>query len=326
MKHGTSFKTPNDAFAAIVAGEEAYWGFEIGVQNPTGGLYANTADMDIWMRYVLSSFNAHAHGALNWFNPVAYSGGLRNFYGLPWEIMRVKTEEMSEKLAGSKRALTLVTKGGGLPAYSSDLILVPELGIGVTLLVAGQAQALNEIREVVVRELAEVAESAAIAELRDRYVGIYEDGRTGTKMELRVSEENGLYVETFFSRGIDVRKNIETMFTGGNGGVVLHVVPLQLYIEEKKQKGERWRVVMRKTKGKTNSIPNVWDELCVEDWQTFGVYGVEYMSEIIFWEFKENSAISLQLPAYRDKLSRVAATSENAEDLNHVEKQKVLEL
>lgn len=306
--HGSSFSTPNDSVAAIPAGNENYWSFEIGVQNPTGGLYANARDLGIWLRYVLGSFNAHAHGALNWFSPAAYSGGVTNFYGLPWEILRVKTNEVSEKLK-SERALTLVSKGGGLPGYSTEIILVPEFGIGLTILVAGNGTALRKIWDVAITGIVEIAEQVVMQELSEKYAGVYSDGSGNSSLTVAVSEAEGLYVETLTMNGVDVMKGIARIFAPDGSDLKLNMAPLQLYINEKEQKGERWRAIPRRLRPEG---AKVWtqDRLCVEDWE-IGLHGGEIVNEIVFWEGKDEEEIHAELLGYRKTLTRKKSSSVN---------------
>ena len=144
---GSSFTMPPDEVAAVPADIEYYWPFYKGVQNPAGGLYSSSSDLSTWLRYILSTYNAQTLAAGNWFTPTSFSGSIDTFYGTPWEIFRARTHEVMEELK-STRPLTFVTKGGGLPGYSSMMIMVPEYGIGITILVAGNGKALEDIREV----------------------------------------------------------------------------------------------------------------------------------------------------------------------------------
>lgn len=299
MTHGSSFSTPDDRVAAISAGIEYYWPFEIGVQNPTGGLYANARDLGIWLRYIMSTFNAHAHGALNWFGPAAYSGGVTNFYGLPWEILRVKTSEISEELK-SDRALTLVTKGGGLPGYSSEIVMIPELGIGITVLVAGNGTAVWKILDHATTEIVKVAEQIVMRELDRKYAGTYEDGSGNSRLTLAVSEEDSLYIKDLTMNGVDVKHGLSKMLAADGSSFVLNMAPLQLYINEKEQKGERWQAVFRKIR-QHNARVGLWDQLCVENWE-IGLYGGEVLNEIVFWEAKDETRV--ELLGYRKTLTR----------------------
>lgn len=322
MTHGSNFSTPDDSVAAIPAGNENYWSFEIGVQNPTGGLYSNAKDLGIWLRYVLGSFNAHAHGALNWFGPAAYSGGVTNFYGLPWEILRVKTNEVSQILE-SERALTIVSKGGGLPGYSTEIVMIPEFGIGLTILVAGNGTILKKIWDLAITGIVELAEQVVLQEMSKKYAGTYDDGTGNSSMVLAVSEEDGLHVESLTMNTVDVVKGLTQIYASDGSELRLNVAPLQLYIKEKEQKGERWRVLNRKIKPEG---AKVWtqDRLCVESWE-IGLHGGEIVNEIVFWEGDGKNEMQVELLGYRKTLTRRKSDNGGYRKIADAKEQTVLQ-
>lgn len=300
---GTSFRQPPDEYAAIARDEEYYWPFYQGVQNPTGGLYSNSADMGVWMRYVLTTFNAHAHGALNWFQPTSWSGGLRTFYGMPWEIYRLKTNEIID--SDSDRALTLITKGGGLPAYHSLVNMIPEYNFGVTVLVAGNGKAVEHIAEIITIEMATLAEKLALEDLAHNYAGRYvaEDDLTSA-MVIRKSEDNALHVDKFLSRGKDVLGVLKDFYAVDNE-FALDLTPTLLYVDEKTQEGERWRILPRMLRSDAAADErSIWNKFCISDIEIH-MYGGVAVNEVVFWKNKDGQVDEIELTAYRTKLKRV---------------------
>lgn len=299
---GTSFHQPPDKHAAVARDEEYYWPFYMGVQNPTGGLYSNSADMGAWMRYVLTTFNAHAHGALNWFQPTSWSGGLRTFYGMPWEIYRLKTSELVG--GDSDRALTLITKGGGLPSYYSLVTMIPEYNFGVTVLVAGNLKAVENIAEIIIVEMAKLAEKMALKNLAENYAGRYvAEGDETSAVIIRVSKDNALHVDKFMSRGKDVMAVLKEFYADG-GDFELDLTPTLLYADQKAQKGEKWRVLPRKLQtGKDKK--SIWNKFCISDVEIH-MYGGIAVNEIIFWKDENGHVDEIELTAYRTKLKRAS--------------------
>lgn len=301
---GSSFTMPPDEVAAVPADIEYYWPFYMGVQNPTGGLYSSSSDLSTWLRYILSAYNAPTLAAANWFAPTSFSGSIDTFYGMPWEIFRARTNEVMEELK-STRPLTFVTKGGGLPGYSSMIIMIPEYGIGITILVAGNRKALGEIREVVVKELVSFAEEAAMAELRARYVGTYEDERSNSSITLAQSDKYGLTVTRWMSDGVDTLRGIGGLYELPEGLWAMHVLPTLLFGDKDKQKGERWRLLpqivapeLERTGG------SVWNNFCASDWDIM-MYAGKPLNEIVFWgEGHHGSSGSVQLSGFRSTLYR----------------------
>ena len=312
---GSRFTMPPDEVAAVPADIEYYWPFYMGVQNPTGGLYASSSDMSTWLRYVLSTYNARPLAAGNWFAPTSFSGSIDTFYGMPWEIFRARTNEVVSEFK-STRPLTFVTKGGGLPGYTSIVIMIPEYAIGITILVAGNGKALEDIREVVVTEMVRFAEEAAMAELRARYVGTYDDDEgTNSSITLAQSDQYGLTVTRWISNGVNTLLAFGEIYSRfGTGPWLMHVLPTLLYADEPAQKGEKWRLIPqniapdrdeKRTPGGSGS--SVWDNFCVSDWDIIA-YAGKPMTEIVFWGggADENHVgfESVQLSGFRSTLYR----------------------
>lgn len=280
----TSFHAPPDSVAAIARGVESYWPFYIGIQNPTGGLYSSSHDMSIWLRYVLSTYNAQTP-ALNWFNPTSYSGSIQTFYGVPWEIYRAKVKDLVSaeehpELSDVTRPVSFVTKGGGLPGYSSIVIILPEYGLGITILVAGFSKALAEIREVTTTHLVAFAEQVALTELQTTYVGTYSDPSTSnTSLTLSHSPSKGLHITTFTSNTANILSAFQSRFAPPPANLTLYVVPTLLYINETSQQGERWRIVPGVEKPDTKSV---WANFCGGDWDFLQYAGLP-VNEVVFW-------------------------------------------
>ena len=298
--NGSGFRMPSDEVAAVPAGEEFYWPFYMGVQNPTGGLYSSSADLSMWLRYVLSTYNAHTYG--NWFSPHSFSGSIDTFYGAPWEIFRARTNEVVGGKGKSTRPLTFVTKSGGLPGYSSVVVMVKEYGIGVTILVAsGNGKALGEIREVVMREMVLFAEEAAMKELRGRYVGIYEDEGSNSSITFKLSRQYGLMVTRWVSNGVDTLKGFEGIY--GRGVWVMHVLPTLLFEDQDRREGERWRLLPQRL-APSEEDGSVWDNFCISDWDTIS-YAGKPVNEIVFWGGEHGgSSESVRLSGFRSTLYR----------------------
>ena len=301
---GSSFTMPPEEVAAVPADIEYYWPFYMGVQNPTGGLYSSSSDLSTWLRYVLSTYNAQTLAAGNWFTPTSFSESINTFYGMPWEIFRARTNEVVEEL-NSTRPLTFITKGGGLPGYSSMVIMVPEYGIGITILVAGNGKALGDIRKVVVKEIVSFAEETAMAELRARYVGTYEDEGSNSSITLTQSDEYGLTVTRWISNGVDTLLGFGGMYERSRGLWVMHVLPTLLFHDEDEQEGERWRLSPQTMASEQERIGgSVWDNFCVSDWD-YLTYAGKPLTEIVFrGEEQYGSSESVHLSGLRSTLYR----------------------
>ena len=166
MRH-TSLRRPADAHAALPGTSPHYWDVETGVEAPTGGIYSSASDLGRFLRHVLGRYNGLTP-ALNWLQPASYAASVGSFYGAPWEIFRT-----TAVLRHRPRPLTFVTKAGGLPGYTSIIILVPQHDVGITILVAGNGDALSAIRRLVTLPLARAIDDLAAEQVDHRYSGTY---------------------------------------------------------------------------------------------------------------------------------------------------------
>ena len=86
---------------------------------------------------------------------------------MPWEILR------STKLTADGRPVDIITKGGALEGYFSTVALIPEFGLGLTILVAGDVDALFDLRERLVAFIVPAIEDLVRARIKKKYEGLY---------------------------------------------------------------------------------------------------------------------------------------------------------
>lgn len=319
----TSFTQPPNKHAAMspTGGAEIYWPFDMGVQNAAGGLYSSSQDMSVWLRYVLSTYNGQTP-AVNWFAPSSFSGSIQTFYGVPWEIYRGKVGELLHGVGsgkGSTRPLAFVTKGGGLPGYTSLVMMLPDYALGITILVVGDGDAYPIIRDVVAREMVRYAEGLALKNLQEKYVGVYADADTNSTIVLERSEEDGLYVSGWTSHGVDTIQGLSPRFVARETDtMILRVVPTLLYVNETAQRGERWMMLPGVIKGKgtdgdgsrASGASDFFGNYCTSDWEV-GMYAGVTLNEVVFWSDEDDKkgkgerVVEVGLPGFRRVLKRV---------------------
>lgn len=287
--------TPPDEAGVIPSGDN-YWDVEEGIQNPTGGIYASSTDLSKYLRYTLRKFNSLTH-ALNWFNPVSQTRGVNSFYGLPWEIYHT-----DRVLRGSRRMVRFITKGGGLPGYSSNIILAPEYDLGFTILVAGNAKMLQEVRNIVTT-FVRSAEDHAIQQLKNRYKGTYvsPDSKLNSSVSL-VADKRGLVITKFISNSTNVLKWGKDMsYVPENGFAQL--VPTLLYRNAQDQKGEEWRG--QPVDDRSDNVRQIWDDFCPTDIEG-PLYAAVPINNVVFWDQDKHKRFqTLELSAFRVNLTRI---------------------
>lgn len=294
----TTLEKPNDEFAVLPKGTN-YWDVEIGVQRPAGGIYASSSDMSRFLRYVLTQYNGIT-SALNWINPMSFTAGRDSFYGMPWEIFR------TSRILG--RPTTFITKGGGMPGYFSYIILIPDYGLGVTILVGGESKLLGLIREAVTIPLIRAVDYDAMFQLVEGYSGVYvsANGSLNSSLTLAVGpgSNHGLIVREFISNGTDIlRSPLLRPILGDNADKpwLVQLIPTLLYRDELAQKGELWRMLV--VPNRTGSEHGIGDDFCNTNFD-YPKYAGKPLNEIVFWGNKEGHAIEAELSAFRVKLQR----------------------
>lgn len=294
----STFTTPSDSHAVLPIGQ-SYWDINEGVQNPTGGIYSSSFDMTKFVQYILTHFNAVATG-VNWMQPASWGGGMNGFYGMPFEIFR--TDRI---LRQSRRPVTFVTKGGGLPGYFSIIAMMPEYGLGLTILVGGENELLGEILETATTTLINAAEEVIWSSMANTHAATYAatDPALNSSLTLSVSPAKGLHVSEFISNSTDVLNDIlPGLIFHQDGSSYLQLVPTLLYKNESAQQGEIWRATGA-TERTREADGKIWDDFCLADVDPVS-YAGRPLNEVVFW--LEDGVV--ELPAWKVEMKR------NAED------------
>jgi len=300
----SSLSKPPDSHGVIPIGEQ-YWDVDEGVQNPTGGIYSSTTDLSKYLRYILTHYNGITH-ATNWLHPASATTGLQSFYGMPWEIFRT-----TSVLPDTKRAVTYVTKSGGLPGYSSMILLVPEYDLGITVLVAGTGSTnFFKLLEIVAVKVVQMAEKLGIEQLQKRYQGVYTspDPHLNSSITL-VADNRGLVISSLISNGTDLFATDLPAWGGAPSDKPWYpqLIPTLLYRNPEDQEGEIWRFVLAEERPKDNTA--VFEEFCVPSYD-LPMYGGLPLNELVLWGDDGVDVDTVELTAFRVKLKRSAKGKE----------------
>ena len=182
--------------------------------------------------------------------------------------------------------MTFVTKSGGLPGYASRIFMMPEHGLGLTVLVACGPECgdlLTLIQEIVTVELIQDAEELIWKDIGLSYSGHYSavDPALNSSLTLSCSPATGFTVDSFISNGTDVISALVVGlgFVDNTRPWRLQLLPTLLYQNESAQQGEIWRLIAayERDEGK-----GVWDGFCTTDIDA-AVYGGLPLNGIVFW-------------------------------------------
>jgi hypothetical protein len=302
MRNSRFSLPPDDA--GVIPFMPHYWDVDEGIQKPTGGIYSSTNDLSKYLRYVLTHHNDITN-AVNWMHPVSPARGLHSFYGMPWEIFR--TDRI---LKASKRTVNFITKGGGLPGYSSIIIAIPEYDLGITILVAGESSLLRKLQDIVTVRLVRAAEALAVKQAHQHYSGTYVSTTPGLNTSMTLTaDERGLVVTKFISNGTDFLQSPLMRFMAPEHWYA-QLVPTLL--NEGPHGGEIWRMLVVEEPSEDDGA--IWDDFCMEDVDK-PLYGAVPLNKVVFGDRRgERDAFSrLELPAFRVNLTRVEEESSGGE-------------
>ncbi|KAF9879640.1 hypothetical protein CkaCkLH20_03183 [Colletotrichum karsti] len=198
---------PEDLSKLFIPENCTIFDWNLGVFNPAGAMYSSTRDMlkfgDAILRHRLLS----PARTRRWLKPSTFTSGPDAFVGQPWEGY------LSDNLTADGRVVEVYTKGGDIDEYKAGLVLVPEHNVTITILAAGgeaagrrfsyYAETMNAVLPPLIRALDEAARDDA----REKIVGVFEDGESGSRIGLGLDGGPGVRVEDWVMRGFEVVPN-----------------------------------------------------------------------------------------------------------------------
>ena len=305
----TSFSKPSDSVAVLPKGIAWYWDVDEGVQNPTGGLYCSSSDMSIFLRFALKNYKNIVNAKLNWL-PLPSFVGLGSYYGMPWETLR------TNNILEAGRTVTFFTKGGGLPGYSTLIILVPEYDLGITIFTAGDPGMLSDLFNRIIAPLIKAADRVAARQVGETYVGTYaaDPDKINSSLTLAYTSTHGLEITSWISNSTDMRTIIPRNFNiPTDRKFHAQLIPTYLHRNEPEKDGELWRLAVMSEKP---AVPALWDDLCISDVDTM-MYAGKPLNELVFWSRNEKSGRygGVELTAFRINLTWVDEAGRRSEDL-----------
>jgi CubicO group peptidase (beta-lactamase class C family) len=200
MSHTHYNVTPDDALGVIPFNATAsWWNAPLGDESPAGSFYSSVSDLALLGRAILGLTQLSKRLTRRWMKPQSFTASPVFSVGAPWEIFRVQHDS---------NMVDIYTKLGGLGAYASVLILIPQYDLGITVLAAGAASTTTvlQVSNLITDDLFPVLEDVSRQEADSSFAGTYtsEDGLNSTIVIETASATPGLLVTTFMSNGTDM--------------------------------------------------------------------------------------------------------------------------
>ncbi|MCJ1390340.1 hypothetical protein MMC18_003199 [Xylographa bjoerkii] len=312
--HNTSFSKPSDSDGIIPYGFND-WRTDLGADNPTGGIYCTTNDFSKYLRSILSS-NLLPRAVTNaWLKPHSWSmSGVMSATGMPWEMLH------STKLTKDGRGVDVITKSGGLWGYSSLIVLLPEFGLGLTILVAGDHRALGELTVRLTGTIVPAIEDFARKETRRAFTGSFvaiagENGLLSTHSSLLLAVDDvgpGIRIVTWISRDVDFLKvygHLKGM-PEDHDAWEARLIPSNLEHDNGSGREEIWRATAMR-KPNANGKSSVWDDFCFTDVDSLS-YGGFSIEEFRFVRGRNGGVESVVLSGLRTTLFKGEGVSQNS--------------
>lgn len=240
--NSTSYTKPANTNSSIIPDSPSRSWYDVDTRDagPAGGIYSSIADLRRIGQSILTYEMLSPSQTRRWMKPVSFTADPQVAVGAPWEIARVPST--------TNRANWMYTKGGQLGMYSSLMALLPDWGVGITILTAGTDDpgVVSKIPAAILSKLVPALEQAAKRQARQSYSGHYGDARNGMTVTVQDSLP-GLAVTSWFMDGRDMFDSIRLIVSGpstGPGNVSMRLYPTGLHTQTAGNAGlESWRAV-----------------------------------------------------------------------------------
>jgi hypothetical protein len=278
----TYLSPPPDLSRAFIPYNLSYSGFlwDTFDEAPAAGYYSSIADLRSIGRAILNSTLLPPATTRRWLKPFSFTGSPNVSVGAPWEILRAPLT--------SGRMSWMYTKGGHYGQYTSEIILLPDWGVGYNTLASGQQVSLatdlvsNIVAEVVV---AAALDAAAAEEANATYAGTY-NSADGDSIAIEVDDGPGLLISNWTWNGTDVTPIYAALSAGGaDANITIRLWPTTLQSPSRLGASNLNKVSFRSYVQDLPFLPNLYPVLgsCIS-WLTTDqiTYGGVASDEFVF--------------------------------------------
>ena len=170
----------------------------------SGGVYSTINDLAKYGTSILNSTLLSPEETRKWLKPITHTGSLQASVGRPWEILRV-----IQPVTG--RVNDLYTKEGDGTGSSAYLILSPDHGAGISILIAGNGSTVlanTVVADAIVSTLIPAFEAQAAKESSLNFAGTYKSPSPSLNSSVTLSVDPtqgpGLMLKSWVTNGTDL--------------------------------------------------------------------------------------------------------------------------
>ncbi|KAK3342051.1 beta-lactamase/transpeptidase-like protein [Lasiosphaeria hispida] len=300
LKHTYYSNAP--ASEGIIPGtrEDAAWDYQLGEENPAGNMYSSVGDISAVGRAIMRSTLLRPSLTRRWLKPAALTSEPIASVGYPWGIRRITLP-----LENGKRTLDAYNKAGRIGYYNSLLNLLPDYGVGFSVLIAGPSIPGNanfNLADILGAQLVPALEAAAREQADAKFSGDYADATGYWSLRLTTQADRpGLGIENWVSNGTDMQTTAVALAAGYTS-----VRPsIRLYptgLETVRADGTR-RVAFKASLEDGNAPSRAGSMFSTDcgSWVTLTsvTYGTQALDQFVFDLDKEGKVVSIESLALR---------------------------
>jgi Beta-lactamase len=278
----------------------------------TAGFYSTPNDVSKYLRSILSAQLLPKSAISAWLKPQSWTdSGTSSAYGLGWEFLR------TTRLTYDGRPLEIISKAGALHGYNSWVMLLPEFGLGLSVMVAGTVNTMEVIREAVIKAMIPLIEAIARKRAVARYTGLYRLDNAESRSYIRINIDQygpGLYIAEWMYDGKDFLS-----FYGGVEGMPTYaglwtakLTPAN--IPETTDNLEMWRVVCV-NKNESDMEGNIFGDFHLTDIDDIN-YGQHGLGDIRIVLDENSHAFEIHIPALDMRMRRIIGEPNSVDRLS----------
>ncbi|KAI1821986.1 putative penicillin-binding protein [Xylaria intraflava] len=278
---------PNRGSWVIPGGNRSDFHLDFGDEMPTAGIYSSSGDLAKFGRSILLHRQLSALDTRRWMKLGSHTSNPFFSVGSPWEIVRARSQ------ITSGRVIDLYTKSGAVGQYNTQIILLPDHGVVLSILGAGSSSGDTVITaaEAVLQSLIPALENVTLACACERICGTYESSQPNVNSSITVAgDETGLYLQRWINQGVDIE------------------VVARAYARDTEPSGAGHRVTYRVAFDMTGEDPDgpprVLDQGSQWDAIDLIVYGDVSVYDLVICFDANGTAITIEPRVLRDVLHR----------------------
>lgn len=204
----TSISKPINTTYAVIPGDAARSGWSLNFTDTAsaamGGYISTPNELSAIGRSILRSSLLPSSTTRAWMKPTSFTSALLGAVGHGLEIYRAPINTKHNRI------VDLYTKGGNLPGYGANILLIPDFDMGIVLMQAGQRSTTGQsILGMVLDDLLPALDETARVQADAAFAGSYAatNGLNTTVKLTSTPGIPGLSIVEYVSNGTDMRSD-----------------------------------------------------------------------------------------------------------------------